>query len=443
MATDVYKIVSQYGKGIGTGAAGDANEDRLKTDTNFRESEYDRALKVIADREAAGEDISAQLAYVDRIKKYGLSTPTPTAAPVTTTTKAPVAKGITVGKTTASRPVYNSVPDFADEQEIVYDMDAIRNAFTQSVNAAYDERYKQQDVLDRNYYSALGAQQNTLMDSLYGNKLTAAERGLSRGGRAAEQIALALGLSQQGVDSATELAAGRAAIADSQKTDLAAIEQLALESHNTTGLDIAKILSDKYGYDTSGYAADLGALANVYASDKNLETQMYASDKALEGQIATANSYASGSGSSSYNGSSKSTSDDPLAEYKAIPGFNDLSPDAQQRLILAITTGADYDTISGILQAGGSEAAAIDAAWLARNDAYMSRNGNQTNVTVPGSTTGVNLTDTTVPNMSESAKLTARRNPLNWALVDSSTGTWMNTVTQEYKISGKNPSSLY
>lgn len=65
-----YRIVSKYGKGIGTGQVAKENEEKLRQDAAFRTSERERAMKVIADRKAAGEDISPQEAYLKRIEEY-------------------------------------------------------------------------------------------------------------------------------------------------------------------------------------------------------------------------------------------------------------------------------------------------------------------------------------------------------------------------------------
>jgi len=64
-----YKIVSQWGKGIATGDAAKINDANLNN-ADFRESEKLRAQQVIIDRANAGEDTSAQQAYLARLKAY-------------------------------------------------------------------------------------------------------------------------------------------------------------------------------------------------------------------------------------------------------------------------------------------------------------------------------------------------------------------------------------
>lgn len=55
------------GKGAATGAAAASNESRLNSDSSFVASEKTRTAQVIADRERAGLDTSAQRAYQNRL----------------------------------------------------------------------------------------------------------------------------------------------------------------------------------------------------------------------------------------------------------------------------------------------------------------------------------------------------------------------------------------
>lgn len=76
MATnDEYKIISSKGKGLATGDAAASNESRLTGDADFRSSELERTNKVIADRQAAGADVSQQQAYLERINQLNNSQP--------------------------------------------------------------------------------------------------------------------------------------------------------------------------------------------------------------------------------------------------------------------------------------------------------------------------------------------------------------------------------
>lgn len=76
MATNnEYKIISSKGKGLATGDAAAANEARLTSDADFRASELERTNQVIADRKAAGADVSQQEAYLGRINQLNAAQP--------------------------------------------------------------------------------------------------------------------------------------------------------------------------------------------------------------------------------------------------------------------------------------------------------------------------------------------------------------------------------
>jgi hypothetical protein len=241
----------------------------------------------------------------------------------------------------------------AKSQGVEIDYDKIKGIYKDSLDAAYDARYAAQDRATNSYYDLQATNQGTVLDTLKKTNLGAMATGASKAAAAANQLSATLGLSQMGVDTATGLSQEYTALAEQEKADLAALNQLALTDSNANALAVGKLNTDIYGYDTSGVAARLGAYGNEYAANKGLEAQKYASDTSVDVQALANKAY--GSYSSGGSGSGGTTD----SGYSSIPGWDKLTTEQQRDIQLAISSGAPWEQVQAILRNAGIDPSVI------------------------------------------------------------------------------------
>ena len=212
---------------------------------------------------------------------------------------------------TATRPTLMGTP-MGDLYGINYDQDYIRKLLDDATAAEYNAKRQEFAATEHGYYNQLYDAQNTALDTIRASNSAAVASGASKGMAAAQQLAAILGLQQESVGAATDLA--------NQRNELAAQDAAAYSENANTALNTSNNLKQaiqnadltKYGYDTQNYVGELdynaalrATIAEIIQSQNAAAATMYNADRNLDGTryAADANSKYYGSGRTSGNGS--------------------------------------------------------------------------------------------------------------------------------------------
>jgi hypothetical protein len=210
-------------------------------------------------------------------------------------------------QTAAQGPAYRqpqlSGIGLGDAYGLKYDLDAIKgilNAATQAQYAAERQGFAQTE--NKFYDNVMNAQAATL-DSLRRNDAAAIATGASRGMSAANELSSLLGLQQEVMPVATDLANQRNNLVAEEQAAIAKNAENALNLSNEIKQAIANLDLTKYGYDVQqsigvlDYLASLaGVDASKYTADQTLAGVKYNADQNLAGTKYTSDSYQKNSG---------------------------------------------------------------------------------------------------------------------------------------------------
>ena len=174
--------------------------------------------------------------------------------------------------------------------QLDYDRNAIENIFNQGTDAQYALMQKEARVAENNYANQqFQAQQDTL-NTLRAQRNEQIASGMARGLNAAADQATALGIQQESMNGALELAQNRQMQADQIAAEYANNVVKALQESNAVKQAMAQVAAQLYEADMLGYTGELSTLGqldanavNKYASELGLEGTKYSADKTLEG----------------------------------------------------------------------------------------------------------------------------------------------------------------
>ena len=225
---------------------------------------------------------------------------------------------------TPTRTAMRDPAELAKSLGVTYDYDSIYNKFADATKAQYAVQRKEQEASENKYYNDMYNTQMASLDTIKKANSQAVATGASRGMQAANELSSILGLQQEAVAGATQLAADRSALADKETAALAQNAVDALTQANSTALSLGNLNANIYAADTQfdvgqmDYYARLDtaikslmgmqeqAMANRYGADQNLAGAMYTADKNYAAALASA--AASGGG---YSSGGSALSDDP------------------------------------------------------------------------------------------------------------------------------------
>ena len=209
---------------------------------------------------------------------------------------------------TATRPTLMGTP-MGDLYGINYDQDYIRKLLDDATAAEYNAKRQEFAATEHGYYNQLYDAQNTALDTIRASNSAAVASGASKGMAAAQQLAAILGLQQESVGAATDLANQRNELAAKEAAAYSANANTALNTSNTLKQAIQNADLTKYGYDTQNYVGELdynaalratiaeiiqsqnAAAATMYNADRNLDGTRYAADASAK---ASARNYGGG-----------------------------------------------------------------------------------------------------------------------------------------------------
>lgn len=226
---------------------------------------------------------------------------------------------------TPTRSELRDPAEIAASLGITYGMENIQGIFDQATQAQFASQQKAQQASENKFYNDMFNTQHTAMDTIRRSNAESIATGASRGLQAANELSAVLGLQQESVAGATDLALQRATLADEEMAAYAANARDAMTAANAAGAQLGSIQGQLYSADTqfdvgqmdyyatldasikqlmgaqeqasaTRYNADQNAAAQRYAADAAASAQRYAADKSAAAQIAAANSANSNSG---------------------------------------------------------------------------------------------------------------------------------------------------
>ena len=258
---------------------------------------------------------------------------------------------------TATRPTLMGLP-MGDLYGINYEQDYIRKLLDDATAAEYNAKRQEFAATERGYYDQLYDAQSTALDTIRANNSAAVASGASKGMAAAQQLAAVLGLQQESVGAATDLANQRNELAAKEAAAYSANANTALNTSNTLKQAIQNADLTKYGYDTQNYVGELdynaalrATIAEIIQSQNAAAATMYNADRNLDGTRYAADASAKASNRGYGNGYYYSPTNN-TNEEKAAQGSTDTDAD---------TKGQTVDAVTG---------ATPRYNWISKNTAY-------------------------------------------------------------------------
>ena len=264
---------------------------------------------------------------------------------------------------TATRPALMGTP-IGDLYGINYDQDYIRKLLDDATAAEYNAKRQEFAATEHGYYNQLYDAQNTALDTIRASNSAAVASGASKGMAAAQQLAAVLGLQQESVGAATDLANQRNELAAKEAAAYSANANTALNTSNTLKQAVQNADLTKYGYDTQNYVGELdynaalrATIAEIIQSQNAAAATMYNADRNLDGTryAADASARASNRG---YGGGYYYSPTNNTNEEKAAQGDKGNGSEAASD---AGTKNQTIDAVTG---------ATPRYNWIAKNTAY-------------------------------------------------------------------------
>jgi len=174
--------------------------------------------------------------------------------------------------------------------ELDYDRNKIEQIFNQGTDAQYALMQKEAQVAENNYANQQFQNQFNTMEALRAQRNEQIASGMARGINAASDQATALGVQQEAMNGALELAQNRQMQADQIAAEYAQNVVKALQEANSVKQAMANVAAQLYEADMLGYTGELSALGQLdanasdrYGYDLGLEGTRYNADRGLEG----------------------------------------------------------------------------------------------------------------------------------------------------------------
>lgn len=233
---------------------------------------------------------------------------------------------------TPTRTEMGDPSKLAQSLGVTYDYDSILGKFNDVTKAQMDLAKKQQTHSENKYYSDMYNTQMSSLDTIKKANAQAVATGASRGMQAANELSSILGLQQESVAGATDLAAARSELIDKEREAYATNALNALQQANNTALSLGNLNANIYATDTQfdvgqmDYYARLdAAMKQLMAAQEQANGNRYAADQNLAGmqaqanaQIAAAQAAASGGGYGSGSTEVANTTDAPMSREEFV-----------------------------------------------------------------------------------------------------------------------------
>lgn len=214
---------------------------------------------------------------------------------------------------TPKKVSYMSGADMASNLGLDYNYQNILNKLNAATKDEYAAKDKEFAQTENKYYDTLYGAQGTALDTIRKSQAQAIATGASRGLQMSNELSSILGLQQESVANATQLAQDRNLLKDKETAAYTQNVNDATTTYNNLGTTMGTLINNKYAADVennvglmsyyaaldqnaknlegSKYSADQNLTGNKYTADKNLAGTQYSADKSYAGQIGSANIY--------------------------------------------------------------------------------------------------------------------------------------------------------
>lgn len=194
---------------------------------------------------------------------------------------------------TPSRSQMRDPAELAKQYGITYDAGAIQSKFDEATKAQYDVARKEYQATENKYYSDMYNSQQTALDTIRRSNAEAVSTGASKGMQAANELSSMLGLQQESVAGATQLAVDKNLLTDKEQAAYAKNAVDALNQANQMGLGLGNLNANIFASDTQFDVGQMDYYARLDAAAKQLQgmqaqadASRYAADMNYKGQMA-------------------------------------------------------------------------------------------------------------------------------------------------------------
>lgn len=185
-------------------------------------------------------------------------------------------------------PSYMTGDAMAKNLGIDYNYKNILSKYDEATAAEYALKNKEYAMTENQFYNQMYGAQGTALDTIRKSQAQAIATGASRGLQAANELASMLGLQQETVASATDLAQQRNMLKDKEAEAYTQNVINATNTYNTLGTTLGNLINNKYAADIQHNVGLMEYFKGLDQNAKNLEGTMYAADRNLEGNKYTA-----------------------------------------------------------------------------------------------------------------------------------------------------------
>lgn len=184
---------------------------------------------------------------------------------------------------TPTSPSYMTGDAMAKNLGIDYNYKNILNKLNAATTDEYALKNKEYATTENQFYNQMYGAQGTALDTIRKSQAQAIATGASRGLQSANELASMLGLQQETVASATDLAQQRNMLKDKEAGAYTQNVVDATNTYNTLGTTFGNLINNKYAADVQNNVGIMEYFKGLDQNASNLQGTMYAADRGLEG----------------------------------------------------------------------------------------------------------------------------------------------------------------
>lgn len=184
---------------------------------------------------------------------------------------------------TPKAPSYMTGDAMAKNLGIDYNYKNILNKLNVATTDEYALKNKEYATTENQFYNQMYGAQGTALDTIRKSQAQAIATGASRGLQSANELASMLGLQQETVASATELAQQRNMLKDKEAGAYTQNVVDATNTYNTLGTTFGNLINNKYAADVQNNVGIMEYFKGLDQNARNLQGTMYTADRGLEG----------------------------------------------------------------------------------------------------------------------------------------------------------------
>lgn len=209
----------------------------------------------------------------------------PTATTAPTVSRPPTASEIAARSYVPGSPTYMTGDAMAKNLGIDYNYQNILDKLNTATDAEYQFKNKEYATTENQFYNQMYGAQGTALDTIRKSQAQAIATGASRGLQSANELSSMLGLQQETVMGATDLAQQRNMLKDKEAGAYTQNVVNATDTYNTLGTTMGTLANNKLAADVQNNVGIMEYFKGLDQNSKNLQGSMYAADRGLEGTL--------------------------------------------------------------------------------------------------------------------------------------------------------------